>query len=308
MNMLRYGSCRRLTWASLVLALALSLPGTYGRATAFDPLHAQLASGGASELFGSGEATATVQDGPLRGRGYERIERLAGGGWRVLRTQTYTQIKDRESGKLVRLPEPWHTRQLLELSPQLRLLREDFTASFHRSVDRALGREASRDDLAELFAWDRLRIRPEGAGGRLAMTTTRGNRTVQREHYAYPPEAIAFEIVAMAVSVAVSLRLSHFEFELLMPGGDSHGVAAQVHRTRDASRFARDYRVPRHALRPAAGELAVVDLWLASPFKRLFFPHHFYLVYASARPGDLLALWGGDPDEHLQAFRDSNLD
>ena len=52
------------------------------------------------------------------------------------------------------------------------------------------------------------------------------------------------------------------------------------------------------------GDLAVVDAWLASPIKYLFFPHHFYLVYAAEEPEKLLALWGGDPDEHMQAVRE----
>ena len=77
-----------------------------------------------------------------------------------------------------------------------------------------------------------------------------------------------------------------------------------VHRVTDPAPFAREYDIPGDRLRDDGRQLAIVDAWLTSPFKGLFFPHHFYFTYDSARPSELLALWGGDPDLSLKAFRD----
>jgi hypothetical protein len=127
---------------------------------------------------------------------------------------------------------------------------------------------------------------------------------VQRGRYAYPPAAVPIEMADMAVSVALSKHARRFELEVLLPDGKRHGVTAEVHRTRDPSGFARGYSVPVAALQRDGNELAVVDMWLTSPFKRLFFPHHYYFVYPSSQPSVLLAAWGGDPDEPLIAVRE----
>jgi hypothetical protein len=81
-----------------------------------------------------------------------------------------------------------------------------------------------------------------------------------------------------------------------------HGVRSTVTLTRDVRKEARGYRVPKD--RQLAKEpLAVVDMRLASPFKYLFFPHHFYMAFSAAQPSKLMMMWGGDPEATLQAFR-----
>jgi hypothetical protein len=255
-------------------------------------------------LFEPSEATASVHDGPLLGRGYERIEHTPSGGLRVLRTRTYQRLRDPESHRVVELPEAWRMQSRLELTAELRLRSVETVLSFHRSIDRALGRSASRDELAPLFEWDRTRITANAAGDELRATTTLGKRVVLDEQYPYPRDGVPLEIVDIVMSLAVRQHRDDFQFELLLSDATTHGVTAHVHHVKDAAPYARGYDVPRERFRNDGRDLAVVDLWLSSPIKRLFFPHHFYLLYESARPSELLAIWGGDPDEHLQAFRD----
>ena len=282
--------------ALLLLAVDAS-PGAALEPAAATPTIAQW-------LFRPGEASAEVQDGLLLGRGYERIEHTGSGGLRVLRTRTYRRFRDLGSHRVVALPEPWSVRSTLELTASLRLRSAETVLSFHRSIDRALGRNASNEDLAPLFAWDRLQVRANAVGTKLHATTLLARRIVSEERYDYPPNGVPLEIVDMVMSLAVVQRRGDFEFELLLADGTAHGVSAHVHRVRDPSRFARGYEVPRKRFRDTGHELAIVDTWLSSPFKSLFFPHHFYFMFESGRPSELLAIWGGDPDEHLQAFRD----
>jgi hypothetical protein len=202
------------------------------------------------------------------------------------------------------LPEPWRVRATLEVSAKLRLLRADTTLWFHRSLDRALGRDASQDDFAPFFEWDRMVVSSDAAGDELHALTTRGKHTVSSERYAYPADGVPLEIVGLVMSLAVAQHRDAFSLELLLPDGSEHGVSARVHHVTDATAFGEGYEIPAKALKRDGRELAVVDLWLTSPFKRLLFPHHFYFMYEAARPSDLLAVWGGDPDENLQAFRD----
>ena len=79
-------------------------------------------------------------------------------------------------------------------------------------------------------------------------------------------------------------------------------MRAETHRTRDLARYAKGYRVPKSRLTPSE-PTALVDMRLASPVKHLFFPHHFFMTFSVREPWKLTLLWGGDPDENLQAFR-----
>jgi hypothetical protein len=288
--------------ATRLLVLLVLLP-VASVAGAFEPLVERLPrEARRSDLFANREASAWVQDGFLIGRGHERSEVRADGRLHVARTRTYTRAKHPESGKVVTLPERWHVKSTLELSPALRLIETTTTVRFHRSIDRALAYEFS-EKFDSLFAWERAHTVANARGDELTRTLTLGRKVVERDRYDYPRNAIPLEIVGLAVAHAVKNRVPNFDFELLLPGGDRHGIHSRVHRTRDLKRFAKGYPVPIARV-GSPGEVAVVDMWLASPIKRVFFPHHFYLVYSSANPADLLALWGGDPDEHLQAFKE----
>ncbi len=289
---------RALLSAGLLSALLLcSVPGA-----AFESLLPRLPRGGRlSALIGDTQARAVVRDGPLLGEGVERTELLGDGTLRVTRSRTYTQARRPDSGRLVALPEPWRIRSTLLLSPSLRLLRADTTLELHRSADRAL-RYPLSEKLSELFEQDRVSLRAAARGASLVRTLYLRGRRTDRSSYAYPRDAIPLDIISLVLAIAVRNRVERFDYQLLLPDGSSHGVRARVYRTRDPTPFARDYRLPVGSLRLGA-ELAIVDMSLASPIKHLFYPHHFYFVYASDDPAKLLALWGGDPDEPLYAFR-----
>lgn len=294
--------CARRRRSMAIAAALLICAATVSVGAALEPTPAPKSI--AEWLFQPGEARASVREGLLLGRGYERIEHTPSGGLRVLRTKTYQRIRDPESRRVVELPEAWHVRSLLELSPDLRLRSAETVLSFHRSVDRALGRNASDDELAPLFEWNRILVAANAAGDELHASTKLGKRVIAGEHYDYPRDGVPLEIVDLVMSLAVSRHRDNFEFEFLLPDASAHGVTARVHRVTDPSPFADGYDVPSDRFRDTGREMAVVDMWLSSPIKYLFFPHHFYFMYESARPSELLAVWGGDPDEHLQAFRD----
>jgi hypothetical protein len=258
----------------------------------------------AAQLFVDAEAHGSVRDGALIGRGSERVQRLPGGGLRVERLRDYDRVQDPKTSKIVTLPKRWHASVWFELTPELRLRRSEMTLAFDRSIDRALGRVASNDDFAWLFEFDRMSIISAAHGSVLQFVTTREGRVVKRDSYDYPAGTIPIELASMAVAVELWRRRERFEFDVILPGGDVHGVEAKVTRARDVAAFARGYPVPLPALGRLRGELALVDMRLASPFKRLFFPHHFYFVYAWAHPELLLAAWGGDPDVPMLALRE----
>lgn len=285
---------------SIVLLLALLLCSARG--LAFESLLQRLPNNGRlSALFLNDEARAVVRDGPLLGQGSEHTEVLPGGVLRVLRSRTYTRAVDPKSGKLVTLPEPWHVRSTITLSPGLRLLGVETTLDLHRSIDRAMGYPWT-EKVAELFSWDRALVRSSPDGKRLTRSLFLHDRATAQMSYDYREDAIPLDIVALVLSVAVSNHVDRFDFQLLLPDGATHGVRSVVHRTRDPRPFERGYRLPAAGV-PTGADLAMVDLSLASPIKHLFYPHHFYFVYGTDQPTKLLALWGGDPDEPLMAFR-----
>jgi hypothetical protein len=289
--------------AHIVVLLTLSLSLVAGVAYAFQPLVERLPRDArGSDLFANREQRARVKDGPLIGRGHERSAVAADGRLLVERTRTYLRAVHPDTGKVVELPDPWHMRSTLVLSPSLRLIETTTTLSFHRSVDRAMGYPFS-EKFDRFFEWNRVHTVASRAGNRLTRTARLDGKVVEHDSYDYPGDAIPIEIVGLVLAHAVKNRVPDFDFELLLPGGDQHGIASRVHRTRDVKRFARGYPVPLAQV-GSAGELAVVEMWLASPIKRVFFPHHFFLVYSSENPAELVALWGGDPDDSLQAYRE----
>ena len=254
-----------------------------------------------ADVFPDYEARAEVQDGFLLGTGTERLRKLPDGKLQVERTRRYTRVRDVESGRIAALPEPWNARSTVIVLPSLRLVSADTRLSFKRSGDGVFKEEKLSEQHDWLFGVDRTTLRASPNGRRLTAASYLGGKVKESETYDYPAEATPLEIVGMLLSAAVAHRLDAFEFELLA-GGSSHGVRAQTYRTRDLRRFAKGYRVPKSRL-IANEPQAVVDLRLASPVKYVFFPHHFYMAFSAAEPWKLTALWGGDPDENLQAFR-----
>jgi hypothetical protein len=282
--------------------VVLALLGSSSVSEAFDFLFTRVGrEHDLSLLYESTQASAAVRDGLLLGHGEEQIERLPSGVVHIVQDRVYTQAKHPKTGQLVALPEPWHIHSTLELSPTLRLHSLDTTLEVHRSIDRAMG-YAFTDKVKPLFDWQRVRVHASADGKTLVRSTFRFGRDVETTQLDYPEQAIPIEIVGMVLPVAVRQSIDHFDFELLLPDGATHRVRASIVRTRDLTRFAQGYPLPKDQLH-FPGELAVVDLWLAAPLKHLFFPHHFYFVYATAEPTKLLAFWGGDPDDHLQAIR-----
>lgn len=290
---------RRATSVGVLIALL----AWAGRGLAYEVLFARLPPGADfGGMFGQSVARASLWDGLLIGYGEERTQILPNRHLWVTQTRTYTRVRHPKTQQIVAIPEPWRVRSTFELTPSLRLVRSETTLELHRSIDGAL-HYALSDDLAPLFAWDRALAVANTSGNKLTRSQFSHGRGVKSQSYEYPSDAIPLEIIRYALAPAVRNRVERFDFQLLLPGGSTHGVRAEIHRTHDLRSFAAGYRVPLARV-PATGELAVVDMWLASPIKHLFFPHHFYMVYASDKPEDLLAFWGGDPDETFMAIRD----
>jgi len=284
------------------VVLALLVPAWSGRA--FDPLLPKLArSGQLTAIFGTSDSRARVRDGFLVGLGTEHTELRSDGVFVVTRVRTYTSAIHPQTGKRAALPEPWHVRSTLEVSAGLRLLRVETTLELHKSADRALGYPLS-EKLEELFAWNRGVMRAIASGKKLDRTLYRDGHLTSHASFDYAEQAVPLDIVSIVLSAAIKRRIDNFDFQLLLPDGATHGVRSVVHRTRDLRRFQRGYRLQPGRFATPDDELAVADLSLASPVKHLFYPHHFYFVYAAHDPATLLAVWGGDPDAPLTAFRE----
>lgn len=255
-----------------------------------------------SALVPDSETRAALHDGVLLGVGTERIRRSTDGNLRIERTRHYTHVRHPKTGRVVSLPEPWEVTALVVVTPRMRLLSCDTHFRFKRSADNVLGDYKLSEHHAWFFEKDRSLLRASQDGKKLIRQDYLGSKLVNTERSDYPPRALPVEILCVVMSLAVQRKIDEFDFELIVPGGDTHGVRAQVHRTRDVRRFAKGYPVP--AKRQVTREtLAVIDMHLASPFKSLFFPHHFYVAYANAEPSKLMMVWGGDPAETVQAFR-----
>ncbi len=255
-----------------------------------------------ASIFADGEAVADVEGGILIGRGHERWQRLPNGAMRVERVWKYTHLRHPELGTVHALPEPWNAVSTLEMSASLRLLRADTALHFHRSADRVLKDYAISEERPKLFEWNRSSTRSNAAGTELTRTTYLNKKLVEQDTYDYEPDVIPMEIAPFYLSVALKRGIEKFEFELLLPGGSEHSIRAVVHRTRDIAKLAREYRLPRRYFE-RKNELAVVDLRLSAVLKHAFFPHHIYMAFSAADPTQIDRIWGGDPDEPLEAFR-----
>ena len=248
------------------------------------------------------EARATLEEGILLGTGTERLRKLPDGNLRIDRTRHYTRIRHPETRRVVDLPQPWSATSVMIVRPSLRMVSCDTRFNFRREADDILGDYKLSEHHSWMFESDRSLVRVSQDGRKLIQQAYLEGKQVKTERYDYPPHAMPIEILGLFLAVAVERRVDQFDFELITPGGDTHGVRAQVHRTRDLRRYAQGYRVPSQRL-IAQETLALIDMRLASPVKYLFFPHHFYLAFSEREPWKLMMMWGGDPDKNLQAFR-----
>jgi hypothetical protein len=248
------------------------------------------------------ESRVEVKDGFLLGTGVESMTHLPNGQLRIHRLRHYTRIRHPQTHQVAVLPEPWEFETTLTLQRSLRLVYADTRLRFRRSADKLFPDYAFSERHAWLFAWDRSVVHSIASGTQLELQSYLAHKPLGGLRYAYPPNAVPIEIVGQYLSVAMQWRVDQFDFDLLLPGGDIHGVSAQIHRTRDVAPFAQDYRIPPRRL-ATADPLAVVDMRLSSPVKYLFFPHHFFMVFAAQQPSRMVMMWGGDPDADLEAFR-----
>lgn len=290
-------------WALGATLLLLSAPGGV---RAHDDLIEQLPRGSRyTDGFDGGAPRAAVRDGFLHGHGRESHRLLADGRLQVDRIKVYTRVAHPETHRLVPLPDKWTVRQRIVLSPELRLVSSDTRLDFHRSIDRALTDYRFSEEHPRYFEWDHSRIRAVAGGAKLRHVRTRGGQPVDDETYDYPPNALPIEVVGIALSAAILNRLRSFEYDILLPGGSTHGIKVDVRRTDDLTGYAKGYGLPKRFqdhLKPGQ-DLLVMDMRLSSPVKKLVFPHHFYIAYLRDRPQEVIAFWGGKPGEHVYAFR-----
>jgi hypothetical protein len=288
---------RRATWAA---ALALCLLASPSRA--YESIFDRIGNDPTlSRVFPETDARAEVQEGFLLGIGTERIRHLPDGRLRVERTRNYTRVRDTDSGRIATLPEPWLARSVLTVTRNLRLMASDTWIQFKRSGDGVLPGEKLSERHDWLFNVDHTSLRATADGKHLAYQVFLGGKRVKSENYDYPSDSVPLELIGLLLTVAVQRQLDTFDFDLVV-GSDTHGVRAQTFRTRDLRRYAKGYHLPKSRL-VASEPQAVVDMRLASPIKYVFFPHHFYMAFSAREPWKLNLLWGGDPDENLQAVR-----
>jgi hypothetical protein len=287
---------RRAIWAALALCLVASPSRAYE--SIFDRLGNDPKL---SRIFPEYDARAEVQEGFLIGTGTEKIRHLPDGRLRIERTRNYTRVRDTETGRIATLPEPWLGRSVLTVTPNLRLQAADTWIQFKRSGDGVLPGEKLSERYDWVFKVDHTSLRATADGKHLNYRVFLGGKPVKNESYDYPSHSVPLELVGLLLTVAVQRQLDTFDFDLVV-GDDTHGVRAQTHRTRDIRRYAKGYRLPKSRM-VATDPLAVVDMRLASPIKYVFFPHHFYMAFSVKEPWKLTLLWGGDPDENLQAVR-----
>lgn len=284
----------------LACALALALPGA---ALAFDSFFRHVSSGQQlADLFKDSDAYAEVQHGAMLGTGHEKITRLPSGGLRIERSWRYTKCRHPEDGTVKPVPVPWEAYGALELSKSLRLIRSDTRLKFNKSADHVLRDFVISEEYDRLFKWNSVSTVASKDGGSLTRKAYLDKELIDEDTYDYETDAIPLELAGFFLSVAVHKKVDRFDFELLLPGGSQHGVRVEVHRTRDTKKYAREYRLSKRYLEPQT-DLAIVDMRLASPFKKFLFPYHFYMVFAAEDPTRLEMAWGGDPDEPMHALR-----
>lgn len=289
-----------------VALLACGLVFGASDAGASDVSIAQLPRDGEwARVFDGTEPHADVRDGYFRGHAYERRQRLADGGLRVMRVKVYTHVEHPDTHRVVKLKDRWKVTSVMDLTPALRLARETMRLDFPKSIDGVLGRYKFTEEHEDFFEWDEMRVRALAGGTKLARTQILRGKVVEDEVYDYGVDDVPVEIVGFVLSAAVKRGLRAFDFDLLFPGGSTHGVHAVTHKTRDLRPYGRAYGFPRsvQGRLQTTQEVALLEMRLASPVKYLLYPHKFYLAYERAAPENVVAFWGGEPGKHLYAFR-----
>lgn len=273
-------------------------------AAAYDSLFARMkADASLAKIFPDGVAQADIQEGLLIGTGTEQLKHLPDGRLSVIRKRHYTAVRRPDTKQVAQLPKPWEATTTLVLEPSLRLVHADTRVSFDKEAGDALFPSYKLSEEHKwLFESDHAVLKAVDGGRKLQLQRFLRGKGVKQQTVDYPADSAPLDIIGLYLSAAVARGIDRFDFQLLVPGDGTHGIRAQVHRTRDVSKFAEGYRLPKTRLR-AEEPLAVLDLRLASPIKYLFYPHHFFMAFSVARPDQLMMMWGGDADSNLQAFR-----
>jgi hypothetical protein len=239
----------------------------------------------------------------LIGIGTEQLRHMADGRLSVTRKRHYTSLRRLDNQQVAQLPEPWEASSSLVLQPNLRLVQADTRLSFKQEAGDALFADYKLSEEHKwLFESDRTLLKAVDKGRKLQVQRFLRGKLVKEQTIDYPADSAPLEIVGLYLSAAVARGIDRFDFQLLVPGDGTHGIQTQVHRTRDVSRFAQGYRLPKARLRTDE-PLAVLDMRLASPIKYVFYPHHFFMAFSVAHPEQLIMMWGGDSDTNMQAFR-----
>jgi hypothetical protein len=256
-----------------------------------------------AKIFPDGVSRADIQEGMLIGVGTEQLKHLPDGRLSLVRKRHYTAVRRMDTKQVAQLPKPWEATTTLTLEPTLRLVQADTRVKFDQQVGDALFPDYKLSEEHKwLFEADHSVLKAVDEGRKLQQQLFLRGKGVKQSTIDYPADAAPLDTIGLYLSAAVARGVDRFDFQLLVPGDGTHGVRAQVHRTRDVSKFAEGYRLPKARLRTEE-PLAVLDMRLASPVKYVFYPHHFFMAFSVAHPEQLLMMWGGDADSNLQAFR-----
>lgn len=287
--------------AALVCLIACAVPAF---AAAYDSLFVRLrADASLATIFPEGIARADIQEGMLIGTGSEQIKHLPNGRLSMIRKRHYTSLRRLDTQQVAQLPQPWEATTTLTLEPNLRLVQADTRVKFDKQAGDALFPNYKLSDEHKwLFESDHSVLKAVDGGRKLQMQLFLAGKGVKQKTIDYPADSAPIDVISLYLSAAVARGVDRFDFQLLVPGDGTHGIRAQVHRTRDVSKFAEGYRLPRARLQ-ADEPLAVLDMRLASPVKYLFYPHHFFFAFSVAHPEQLHMMWGGNADTNLSAFR-----
>lgn len=287
--------------AFLVSLVASAIPAL---ARAYDSLFTRMkADASLATIFPDSVASADIQEGMLMGVGTEQLKHLPDGRLSVIRKRHYTSLRRLDTKQVARLPQPWEAQTTLLLEPNLRLIKADTRVKFDKRAGDALFPDYKlSEEHAWLFESDHMLLQAVEGGRKLQMHQYLQGKRVKQKTFDYPADAAPLEIIGLYLSAAVARGIDRFDFQLLVPGDGTHGIRAQVHRTRDLSKFAEGYRLPKARLRTDE-PVAVLDMRLASPIKYLFYPHHFFMAFSEKQPDKLMMMWGGDADTNLQAIR-----
>ena len=287
-----------------LLPLGLVLCLVPGVASAYDSLFTRMKTDASlAKIFADGIARADIQEGMLIGTGTEQLSHLPDGRLSLVRKRRYTSLRRPDTEQVARLPAPWQATTTLVLEPNLRLVRADTRVSFDQQAADALFPDYQfSDEHKWLFETDHAVLSAVDQGRKLRIQRFLMGKGVKQQTIDYPPDSAPLDIMGLYLSAAIARGIDRFDFQLLIPGDGTHGIRVQVHRTRDLRKFAKGYRLPQARLL-ADETLAVLDMRLASPIKYLFYPHHFFMAFSNDRPDQLMMMWGGDADTHLQAVR-----